>query len=462
MTEKALTIPALAEDFLFSFSGKLIYWKGLWWVYRNGFYSEYSDTNLMAKISMYLQYDKEITGKFSSRKVSSIIMALRGICCLDDIIEPPEWLSKDGIEKYPENCRWLAVNNGLFNLDAYIKISSFIGRDEPDPWIIDYLQNNMLLRPTPNFFTLSTMAVNYDPAAKPKLWIKFLSEVLPDIECRFLLQQIFGYCLCTGQPAQAFFIFYGEGANGKSVVLQTLTRMLGKDNVSGVPIELLGKKFASYQMIGKMANIAADMGEVDKLNEGILKGITGGDRLYVERKFKDGITFLPDVKLIFATNEAPSFRDRSDAVWRRLVFLPFPIQIKEAKQNPKLTDELEAEIPAIFNWALIGMDVLIQEQWKFRIPDVCKEALQEHRKSSNPARTFLLEFVENSIGEFLYTSDAYEAYVKYCKDSGYRELGVAKFGGEIARVFGQDRKDIRRPLNSKKQRRGFNNLKMVD
>ena len=76
--------------------------------------------------------------------------------------------------------------------------------------------------------------LKYDPQATCSRWESFITEVLPDSDCQRLIQEIFGYCLTYDLSQQKFFLFLGDGGNGKGVITRTLRTLLGEDNVSTV------------------------------------------------------------------------------------------------------------------------------------------------------------------------------------------------------------------------------------
>ena len=90
-----------------------------------------------------------------------------------------------------------------------------------------------------------------------------------------------------------------------------LTALLGEHNVAHVPLELFGQRFQLTMTLGKLANIAAEVGDLDKAAEGVLKAFTAGDRMDFDRKGIPGIEAYPTARLVLATNNRPRFSDRS-------------------------------------------------------------------------------------------------------------------------------------------------------
>jgi hypothetical protein len=132
------------------------------------------------------------------------------------------------------------------------------------------------------------------------------------------------YCLWRGFPFHRWILFNGSGRNGKGVTTNLITRFLGQNNVSSETLHrLLDRTFAAAKLFGKMANIDADLSS-DVLKEtGLLKKLTGGDRIPAEDKFKPLFDFNNYAKLIFSANKIPKTPDESDAFYARLIIINF-------------------------------------------------------------------------------------------------------------------------------------------
>lgn len=135
-------------------------------------------------------------------------------------------------------------------------------------------------------------------------------------------------------------ILEGEGANGKSVFTKVVVALLGRGNVSHVPLEIFGQRFALAPTLGKLANISGEIGELDSVAEGQLKAFVAGDSMQFERKYREPIMAEPTARLILATNNRPRFVDRSEGLWRRMLLVPWNVQIPEDKQDPELAKRI--------------------------------------------------------------------------------------------------------------------------
>jgi putative DNA primase/helicase len=261
-----------------------------------------------------------------------------------------------------------------------------------------------------------------------------------DAESMATVQEWFGYCLTHDTSLQKFLFLEGEGNNGKSVLCAALIALLGRQNVSHVPLERFGGRFDLSTTLGKLANIATECSELDKAAEGVLKSFTSGDRMLFEEKMKQSFSAMPTARFILSANNRPRFSDRSGALWRRMMIVQFKVTIPEAERvtgmdKPEWWDR-SGELPGIFWWSVLGLHRL-RQQGHFTESDLSKAAIAEYREETNPARAFLAECCEAGFGEgaMVSCSVLYDAYCKWCKSHGYHMLGEATFGKEVMRVF---------------------------
>jgi len=214
------------------------------------------------------------------------------------------------------------------------------------------------------------------------VFLAYLQRVQPDKEIQSLLQEWAGYNLVFDTSFETFMFFIGDGANGKSVFLVILKALLGRLNISSVGLEAFKpeNRFSLAATLGKLANIDADLSEVDKLAEGGLKKYVSGERIPLEKKFQDPIDFDPTARLTFSMNILPRFVDRSNGIWRRLLVVPWDqtIPIEERKReflNEKYWQE-SGELPGIYMWALEGLKRL-RTQKAFTIPRTVAAVIDE-------------------------------------------------------------------------------------
>ena len=356
--------------------------------------------------------------KLTRATVGNVAEAVAAQVIVPSRLDPPVML---GGEAAPPR-GFVAFSNGLLDTARLLA-----GDDEA-------------IRPhTAAWFSPVCLPYDYDPSADCPTWRRVIGRNLSgDRERIDLVQEWFGYCLTPDTDRQKFLLAVGEGANGKSVALAALHAVLGSANVSTVPLERFGERFALHATLGKLANIAAEVGELDRVAEGHLKQFTSGDPLEFERKYRDPLTAEPTARCVFSTNNLPRFADGSGGLWRRMILLPFTETIPEAERvrgmdKPKWW-EASGELPGLFNWAVEGLRRL-EERGEFTRPAVCEAALAEYRVASNPARTFLLDHYRADPHGRLEKAHVYAAYKTWAVERNYRPLSEVNFAKEVLRTF---------------------------
>lgn len=180
---------------------------------------------------------------------------------------------------------------------------------------------------SPDLKFVRRVPVEYDPDASCDEFDAFLDDVVEKDDAKTLVYELIGHAIHPGYPAAGFAMFYGDGANGKSTLLDWIQEFLGPGNVSNQPLQSLAEeRFATASLYGKMANIGADLPADELQSTGTLKTLSGDDGDYVsaEKKHLPTFEFKNEATLIFAANEPPATPDETGAFWRRLLLLNFP------------------------------------------------------------------------------------------------------------------------------------------
>jgi P4 family phage/plasmid primase-like protien len=402
----------------------LRFWREEFWTFQDGLYHRVSSGELQAAITAFIreefQRDKPTSKNgqllpVTRNVVGNVMQALKGEVLVREHLDQPLWLGNSSAGPF------------------FIFANGMVDRAEL------MCPHNSGQRVTPHcslWFSQTSFPYNYEPAATCPRWLKFLDDVLEGDQQRIaLLQQWFGYCLTADTTQQKFVVAVGDGQNGKSVMLDLLTAVLGPENVSHVRAELFAQRFQLTATLGKLANISYDTGEIDESAEATIKEFTGGDRMYFDRKGIPGVSAYPSARLILATNHEPRFADRSKGIWRRMIVIPFRVSIEQDRQDPELASKLKVELPGIFNWAVEGLREL-KRNGQFRIPDMCREAWTDLKSESNPAQEFLQENYEAAgPGNAIASSALYQEYCDWCSDRGFKVLDIHRFGKELRKVF---------------------------
>jgi P4 family phage/plasmid primase-like protien len=397
----------------------LRFWRGEWWRWADGQYRLVSLSDLKAQLSHAMkelidlrrimtrqQYAVAVT----TGLINNVLGVLAGMVRVGEDVEQPTWLAPNAMTN---EC--LAAANGIVSLA--------------------HATEGTLQPHTPEWFSPSCVPYAFDPTARCPMWEQFLDKVLEgDVERIHILQEWFGLLLTPDTTFQKFLVLEGEGANGKSVVLEILEAMLGRENVSHVPLEVFGQRFQLGMTLHKLANLAPEVNEHAKLDEGVIKQFVGGDVLYVDRKGINGISAKPTARLVVATNSRPKIGDRTYGMWRRMELLPFQVTIPPAEQDHQLAAKLKTELPGILNWALTGRRRL-HAQSRFTTSAIANAALNEYREQSNPARQFLSEHCHLDPSVNTSVERVYSRYVHWSKMNGHTPIGNAQFGKELKKLY---------------------------
>jgi len=273
------------------------------------------------------------------------------------------------------------------------------------------------------------LPVKYNPEAEHPKIEKFISEIVSK-ENRQILYEIPASCLLQNPNYHYAYILVGTGSNGKSTYLKLIEKFLGKENISGVSLqELCEDRFKAAQLVGKLANIHADLPKYPLKYSGKFKILTGGDRLTVERKYKDPFEFTNTARLIFAANELPEVTDQSYAFWRRWIVVEFP---NKFSQNPSLLEELttEEELSGLLNSVLLAL-TRIEIRGQLTKTETVDKIMETWMKRANSVFAFVKDCIEVEVNSYETKDDVYECYVRYCESNDLRVFSKNIFGQEL-------------------------------
>jgi len=433
----------LAEAFINSYSHEkheaicFRYWRERFYIWTGDRYEQFSDKEIRPRITAFIEQEfnednirKQLGPTFDANNVyakkvtsgivSNVLQAVTSRALVPFKCEQPGWL---GEIRSSNPKQLLPMRNGILDIEKWLQGES-----------------DVLIPHTPEFFSTVCLPYDYNPGVECPNWQAFLKRNLPEQEQAEIVQEWFGYCLLPDTSFQKFMMFCGEGSNGKSVVCAALTATLGQDNVSHKDLENFAKDFGLESMVGKLANIAADMGDIDKVAEGTLKKLTSGDRVTIQRKHISDIEIVPTARLTFATNSLPRINDRSNGLWRRMLYLPLNVTISEEERIPNMDKpwwwEQNSMLSGLLNWSLQGLKRL-RTNGRFTDSPLSQEAIGSYKTDSNPARAFLLEnYTEVAVEDGgVISKEVYNKYKEWCSENTHHPLSSNMFGKEIKRLF---------------------------
>ncbi len=333
--------------------------------------------------------------RFIEKEIHRIIPRLR----YSDRMETIKCLYLIAPEKKVSSANYIAFKNGIYDLNE-----------------------DKLLNFSPEYIIPNKINWNYNPNAYDKHLDKMFNKIsCNDKSIRMLIEEVAGYIIYRRNELSKFFIFVGEKANGKSTYISVLQQFTGEFNSTALDIGELGDRFKIAMVDGKLANFGDDIS--DEFQKGnivaLLKKMVSGNTITGEFKGKDAFDFKPYVKLVFSANDIPHIKDRSGAVLRRMVLVPFNATFSKNDKDydPHIIDKLitESAMEYLAQLALDGLrDVL--ENKDFSNSKKSEKLIEEYHVDNDPVLSFLDDFDGEIVGNS--TRDIFEEYTKYAIDEG--------------------------------------------
>ncbi len=342
--------------------------------------------------------------------------------------------------------KWTKASESRGKRQAMVELAKYepgiaIQLDELDldPWLLNCMNGTLDLRTgklrahdrADNLTKL--VPHHYDPAAGCPLWLAFLERILPNPEVRAFVQRAVGWSLTADVSAQVFFFCYGLGANGKSTFLNVLQKMLGTDfAIQAAPELLLARRERSHptdqaDLFRIRLAVCTEIGAGRSLDEVTVKQLTGGDKIRARRMREDFWEFSPTHHIWIAANHKPIVRGTDEAIWRRILLVPFEVTIPEAERDPKLLDSLAAEMPGILAWAVGGCEQWLQ-QGGLHPPDAVLLATKEYQDEMDVVGGFVGECCKVHQGASTPASVLYAAYQAWAAANSEEPVNQKTFG----------------------------------
>ena len=287
-------------------------------------------------------------------------------------------------------------------------------------------------------------AAKYDPEADGQVYRDFFNDLTGREADAKTLFELVGLCLWQGHDIRsAFGVLIGDGANGKGMYEKSVTALLGSDNVGNIDLHALeNNRFAAAELENSFANLGSDIPGAKVNDLPVIKSITGGDHVRVERKYEDGYSAKIPATPIFSVNEPPTFGEQGHALARRIVPVEFPHTFKhdpgegekQAERESKLMERLTTPeaLSGFLNEALDGLD-RVRENGDVSLPEGPAERLERYEKKADPIAAFADQCLENRAEGYVTKAAAYEAYVAYCNKNDKEPKAKATFYRELRR-----------------------------
>lgn len=287
---------------------------------------------------------------------------------------------------------------------------------------------------------------DYSEKMQPSVWLDFLNDIFAgDKEVIRYIQKALGYSLTGSTREQVMFILHGKGRNGKSIFVETISEILG---------DYSNNMQAKSLMVKKNDNVNTDIARLSKarfvtssepnegfrFDEGLIKQITGGDKVTARFLYAEEFEYTPKFKIWVSTNHKPIIRGTDDGIWRRLILIPFEVQIPEEKVDKDLKYKLLREAPAILNWMTEGAYMWMQEG--LNMPEKLKEAGNKYRNEMDTLGQFIEDKCNVNPDYSVKVSELHSEYQKWSEENltTNKVLGLKSFSQKMEERFIKDKR----------------------
>jgi putative DNA primase/helicase len=350
---------------------------------------------------------------------------------ITDQMDPQDKEAFDRFEAYINALRkWVKPSESRRGITDAMKLATCkrnINADDipfdSDPWLLNMRNGTINLR-TGNLQShkqrdhITKLApLEYKQDAECLRWLQFLDEIFEgDQELIDYVRWGLGYSLTGNTDHHLFFILHGNGRNGKSVLLNTIADIFGPDFAQTLnPEELMVQRSARAStdlaaLDGVRFLSTIETGDSRQLNEPLIKGMCGGDKIRARFMRQNSFEFQPRLKLWMATNHRPTIKDDSFAMWERVRLIPFEREFSALEKDPQLASKLRKEAPGIMAWAIEAAKEADREP---PIPARVRAATECYREESDMLGDFLEECTTEWTSSALPKKDLYDVYRRW-------------------------------------------------
>lgn len=291
-------------------------------------------------------------------------------------------------------------------------------------------------------FTQET-GVDFTEKVDCPLWIEFLNQTFQDDqELIHFIQKIVGYSLTGSNAEQVMFILFGNGRNGKTVLLNIIKYISGSYAKTMNATTIMQKHNSGGQgptsdvarLEGARLVVSSEANEGDRIDESLIKQMTGGDTLVARYSYGRDFEFDPVFKLWMATNHMPKIYGTDEGIWRRLVIIPFTHTVKKENIDKNLENKLKSESMGILKWAIDG--AMMWQREGLNPPEIIKQASQDYREEMDIIEAFISGSCVTGDKFKVKASELFDAYKKWADETNNWEgMSNTKFGMEVSKRF---------------------------
>lgn len=310
-----------------------------------------------------------------------------------------------------------------------------------DPWLLNCqngtldLQTGILHDHRRDDLLTKAINTNHDPDAICPVWLKFLDRIMEGNQTVIdFLQRAVGYTLTADTSEQCLFFMEGKGKNGKTTFAEALKILMG-DYALTTPAETFlskrgegGVRNDLARLPGARLVVGSELEENRKLDEALVKTLTGSDEISARFLHKEFFSFRPTHKLWMFGNHKPIIKGNDEGIWRRMIRIPFNATIQAHEQDKHLNEKLALEMAGILQWALEGC--LIWQTTGLNIPPEIVQATKDYRAEMDIIAAWIDECTTKITGKTS-ARELYSSYTTWCDANGEIAVNQRRFGGTL-------------------------------
>lgn len=284
----------------------------------------------------------------------------------------------------------------------------------------------------------------YQPNASSSDWQQFIDTTTGgDHELAAFLQRVVGYTLTGDTREEALFFAHGPAATGKSTFLEAIKATLG-DYATTADFDTFlrrrgdaGVRNDIARLAGARMVVSIEVDDGKALAEGLIKALTGGDTVTARYLYAEAFEFAPQFKLWLAANHRPRVHADDEAMWRRIVQIPFSNTIPAADRDPTLKQRFKTDADiraAILAWAVQGC--LEWQQRGLDIPARVRDYTAEYRAENDPLAEWIADDCQLGAEHWAPAADLRTAYEHWCEQAGSKPLDAGRPWGNALKAHG--------------------------
>lgn len=412
-----LFVEMFGNDYRYNVENKKwMYWNGSYWQFdtKNQIYDCF---NILAK-----NLERELITISDEEKRKEFVKNIKKLytkSAMDNILDLAATMDFMPVvnAQFDSNPYYLNTEDGLLDL----KSNTFV-------------DNNRL-----QYISMSTRCgVSYEPPVK---FLRFLDNLaLGDELLIDYLHRALGYSLLGKIREPYIYLLYGNGRNGKSLLLSVIRQVLGDYSgtlESGALVENRYQNIDRGQialLVHKRFIVSEETKETDRLNEKLIKNLTSAGELEGKVLYGNPFKFRMEGKLFSSTNHLPKITGADDGIWRRIKIIPCDYKVTDKTDNLNLEAELLTEKEKILGWLIMGC-LEYQSRGLYDVPSRMSQSLTDYQEDMNIIREWIDECCEVNDRYQTKARDLFKSFDNWRNERKEPVMSENSFGRRLVKQF---------------------------